>query len=60
MFEFLSYSTFVKAITSHLNTLENTASEHIKLADDLQAQVIDELKRGEKKKEESRKKVRMF
>jgi hypothetical protein len=50
-------SSFVAAVTSHLATLENTAAEHIKLGDDLQAQVIDELKRSERKKEDNRKKV---
>ncbi len=45
------------ALGQHLSSLEHTASEHLKLADNLQSQVIDELKRAEKKKEDNRKKV---
>lgn len=52
-----SYSTLLSSLSTHLTTLTNIADEHLRLADSLQAQVIDELRKSGEKKEAGRKKV---
>jgi hypothetical protein len=52
------YSTLLTSLSQHLNSIDTLASDHLKLADSLQAQVIDELKKGAEKKEAARRNVK--
>lgn len=53
----LYYSTLLSSLHTHLTTLTAIADEHLRLADSLQAQVIDELRKSGEKKEAGRRKV---
>ena len=50
-------STLLTSLSTHLTTLETISGEHLRLADSLQAQIIDELRKSGEKKESGRKKV---
>jgi hypothetical protein len=52
-------STFDKAYSKLLSSLENGAQDHMILADSLASQVVDELKKLERRSEETKKKVSM-
>lgn len=52
-------STFDNAYSKLLSSLENSAEDHIVLADSLSSQVMEDLKRLESKHEEARRKVRL-
>ena len=52
-------STFDKAYSKLLTSLENGAQDHMILADSLGAQVVEEIKKLERKNEELKKQVSM-
>ena len=52
-----SRSTLLSSLSSHLSTLETISTAHLKLAESLQSQIIDELRKSGEKKESSRKRL---
>ena len=52
-----SPSTLLSSLSSHLSTLETISTAHLKLAESLQSQIIDELRKSGEKKESSRKRL---
>lgn len=56
----VAHSTLLSSLSNHLTTLETISQEHLRLADSLTSQVIDEYRKSSDKKESTRKKVGLW